>query len=271
MLRNDTVNTLVAGPLAVFSAGGFLGEAALDLLRPGERRFARIGHDPEIEMNVLGTTREDEEKRLSAEHGRLLVHQLRTRRVHVRLVSRSARTREIYVTLDVVKNAKLIGCDRVDYDRKTDTAFAVFEVAPNATRELDVESVEGVMRRLDTLALSSQELTRLSALAGLPEADRKLARSAIDSARALEEAREKLSELDAESELLQEDMSQLREHLKSIAQSEASTAQEQVMKRILERDEQLRTFKAQRRLLNAELTRKEQALGALFASTAKGP
>jgi hypothetical protein len=269
MLRNDTVNTLAAGPLAVFGAGGFLGEAELDLLKPGERRFARIGRDPEIEMDVLGRTSENDEKRLSAEHGYLIIHQLRTQHTRFRLRSRSERTREVYVALAILKNATLSGSDRIDYDRQTDTAFAVFDVAPGATRALEITSVEGLTHKLDALTISSEELARLAALQALPEADRQIARAAIESTRAFEQARDKQSELEAESELLQEDVSSLREHLKSVAKGEAGGAQDQVMKRILERDEQLRKLKAERRALDAELTRKEQALSALFASPQK--
>jgi hypothetical protein len=269
VLRNDTVNTLAAGPLAVFGAGGFLGEAELDVLKPGERRFARIGRDPEIEMSVLGESMEHEEKRVSAEHGTLAVHELRTIRTHFRLHSRSEHTREVYVELDIAKNASVTGCDRIDFDRKTKTAFAVFDVRAGSVRDLQVVSREGLAQSLSKAAISSAELTRLATLPVLPEADRALARAAIDNARACELLREQRTELDSEASLLQDDVARLREHLGDLAKSETGTAQDQLVKRILERDEQLRSLKAKRRTLEAELQRKEQALSALFAAPHK--
>jgi hypothetical protein len=268
VLRNDTVNTLVAGPLTVFGAGGFLGEAELDMVKPGERRFARIGHDPEIELKTVGATNEDEEKRLSAEHGELVVHKLRTIRTRFSLRSRSERTREAYVALAIVKNASVTGSDRVDFDRETNTAFAVFDVTAGVTRELEVVTQEGLR---NSAQLSSDELTRLAALTTLPEADRSLARRAIETVRALEALREQNLELGAEKELLEEDVARLREHLSSLAKGEAGAAQDQLVKRVLEREEQLRTLKAKARTLAGELSREEQALSALFASPQKSP
>lgn len=266
MLRNDTVNTLAAGPVSVFGGGGFLGEAELDLVKPGQRRFARIGRDPEIEMNVLSDDAQSQDQRLSLGHDQLLVHFLRTTHTRFRLHSRGERTREVYVSLAVIKNASVSGCDRLDYDRETKSAFAVFDLRAGETRKVELVSREGVVRALPAHAMRSDELTRLAALPGIPEGERALARAGVEGARALEQARERQGELEAETELLREDVTRLREHLGSLAQSEAGAAQDQLVKRILEREEQLKNLKAQARALVLEIGRKEQALGALFAS-----
>jgi hypothetical protein len=266
LLRNDTLSTLAAGPLAVFGAGGFLGEAELDVLKPGERRFARIGRDPEIELSLRGETASREERRLSAEHGELAVHELRTTRTRFRLHSRSERTREVYVALQSARNALVTGCDRLDYDRKSGNAFAVFDVAAGVTRELEVVTQEGLARKLGAATASAEELTRLAALGSLPEADRTLARGAVDPVRAIERARAQRRELEGEIELLQEDVARLREHLGALAQREAGGAQDQLVRRILEREEQLRELKAKLRALEGELARKEEALGVIWSA-----
>ena len=54
--RNSTGQTLPAGTLAVFAAGGFAGEAALDRLKPGERRFVQFGNELDAEVTEKKVT-----------------------------------------------------------------------------------------------------------------------------------------------------------------------------------------------------------------------
>ena len=68
-ISNNTPNTLPAGPLAVFGRGGFLGEALLQSLQPGARQFARIGDEPDINLDATEIERQEERKHVDFRGG----------------------------------------------------------------------------------------------------------------------------------------------------------------------------------------------------------
>jgi transposase-like protein len=268
VLRNDTDSTLAAGSLAVFGGGGFLGEAEIDQLKPGERRFARIGRDPEIELALAAETSSADEQRLSFEDASLHVHQLRARETRFSLLSRSERTREVYVALAVRSNARVEGADRLDYDARTGTAFAVFDVAPGAQRSLRVITREGLARTTSPDTLRSEEVVRLIALNAVPDAERAVLRRALVELRALEVTREQKRQLGVEIAALLGDVTRLREHLSELGDGKGSDgAQSQLVKTILAREERLSELRAQERALDAERERKEQALALALVPT----
>lgn len=263
-IRNDTANSLPPGPVAVFSEGGFQGEAELESLKPGERRFARIGREPEIELTVLGQLESSEERRLTFEGGKLGVHLVRSADSTLRLTSRSDRRREVYITLDVVTNATVTGADRLDYDRTTGTAFAIYDVEPGAVRELRLVTHEGLLRTIEVSAITSHELEGLLDVSSLPAQERSVVKLALPSTQQVETVREQQTDLAGDIEATEDDVKRLREHLATLTKGEGGAAQQQLVSRILERDEQLRTLKAKNRVLSTELARKRVALAEVL-------
>ncbi|MGB1016709.1 MAG: hypothetical protein ACPG4T_21400, partial [Nannocystaceae bacterium] len=57
-LVNNTRKTLPPGPVSIFADGGFMGEAILERLKPGERQFAEIGDDPDTEIERVDHDRD---------------------------------------------------------------------------------------------------------------------------------------------------------------------------------------------------------------------
>jgi hypothetical protein len=269
-IRNDTANSLPPGPLTVFRAGGFEGETLLDALSPGQRRFACIGRDEEIELRTLSEREHSEERRVTFSDGELHIHLARTTERELRLGSRAAQAREVYVGLEVVKNATVRGADRLDYDRSTRTALAVFDVEPGRSRALHLVTLEGLLRSIELAAISVEELEGLVGLESLALSERNLLRGALPLARQVEDVVAQVTAQLEELESVQDDVKRLREHLSTLAKSEAGAAQQPLVARLLESDELLRLQRAKQRALRSDLSRKraalEQALRALPAT-----
>jgi hypothetical protein len=270
-VRNDSHNALPTGPLSVFGEGGFVGQAELEALKPGERRFARIGRDADTDLTVLGQTDGVDEKRLSYEHGALLVHFVRSRAVGMRIGSRSAGARQVYVAFDLVTNATVEGADRLDYDGAGEQALAIFDLPPGALRTVTVTTREGLSVAHALAAVSSDELTRLAALPGLPEAERSVVRGAVAAARSAENARADEEELAAQIAAGEDDVTRLRSHAQSLEKSESGEAQGELVRSILEREDKLRALRTEARTLAAERTRREAALGLVLSALAPAP
>ena len=94
---NTTGQTLPAGTIAVFGAGGFVGETALDRLKPGERRVLQIGNDLDAEVVTKASHRTEESKRVTFENDRLEEHFLATTKQSWELENRGGNPRTIYV------------------------------------------------------------------------------------------------------------------------------------------------------------------------------
>jgi len=263
---NGSGQTLPAGTIAVFGAGGFAGETALDRLKPGERRFLQIGNDLDAEVTEKHADRTDEAKRLTFNGTSLEEHFLATTKRTWELENRGAAARTFYVTLTADKNAKVTGTDRVDFDEVTARPVVVFDAAPKSKVSRPFVVVEGLSRATRLDALTGKLVRELLAKGSIPAAERETLAAAEPKIRALEAEHARVAEAERASSTAQEDLERLREHLKALgggdkgAGAGAGSAAAPLVKRILDAEDRLDAARKNKEAAVKELDKKRDAV-----------
>jgi hypothetical protein len=185
---NSTGQTLPTGTLTVFGAGGFTGETSLDRLKPGERRFLRIGNDLDGEVRQTKTESREESKRLTLEGGSLHEHFLRTSTKTWEVENRGSGARSFYVVLDAERNAKVTGADRVDFDEAGEKPVVVLDVKAKEKKARTLTVIEGLSRTITIDHLTERGVRALLAKSTIPSAELAALQQALPEIRALEAA-----------------------------------------------------------------------------------
>ncbi|RYE93703.1 MAG: hypothetical protein EOO75_03780 [Myxococcales bacterium] len=221
--ENTTGQTLPAGTLAVFRDGGFAGEATLDRLKPGERRFVTFGADLDVELDSHRRNQRDEIKRVTASvalapNGKdtLEEHFLRTTEHSIVLENRGPQPRSVYLVLPLDRNAQVTGADALDFDTAQSKPVAIFELAPRQKLERTFTSVEGLSRRTETGRLEVEALRKLAEAPALPAADRTGVRDVqarraeqLEAERVVTTSKAELAETEREIERLRKNLEAL--------------------------------------------------------------
>src|SRR5262249_3754318 len=137
-LSNDSPYILPAGPIAVFEASGFAGEALVDRLRPEERAFLEYGVDLDAALTVAKKDVESRAVHVSFDPatGSLKRDEIRVSEHRLAVDNQAALPRSVgYVLSGVVTNAKVEGADELDYDAKSGAALAFVSAPPRARLE----------------------------------------------------------------------------------------------------------------------------------------
>ena len=263
---NGTGQTLPAGTIAVFGAGGFAGETALDRLKPGERRFLQIGNDLDAEVTPKTSDRSEESKRITFNGSSLEEHFLATTKRTWELENRGTSARTFYVTLSADKNAKVTGADRVDFDEVTSRPVVVFDAPPKSKANRPFVVVEGLSRATRVDALTGKIVRDLLAKATIPAPELAILGAAEARIRALEAEHARVTEADRVTESVKEDLERLREHLKALGGGEkgggagGGTAATPLVKRILDAEDRLETARKNKEAAAKELEKKRDAV-----------
>jgi outer membrane murein-binding lipoprotein Lpp len=239
---NTTNQTLPAGPIAFFSDGGFAGEAGLDRLKPGERRFMQYGTDQDVTLDVAHAEAKEEVRRLTFKYGMLDEHFMRWSDRSYDIENRSGQERVLYLSLDLVNNAKVTGADEMDYDTQSKRPFAVFIVAGRQKLTRGLKAEEGMSRTHALASLTSELLVRLSTVSTIPELQRKVVAEAALRQKELQDAQAGVMKLKAEMAAVEKDMERLREHLKAAGGDKAQGQAQAInpfVQRILAADDKL--------------------------------
>ncbi len=212
-VKNDTQQTLPAGTIAFFEAGGFAGEAMLDRLKPGESRTLAFAAELDVEIVTSAQTTAEEAKLVALEGDALVEHYVRHHRIDYALSNRSGGARTIFLSLDFVRNTSVRGADALDFDVVDNEPLAVFTIAARTEKARRIEADEGLRRahRLDTL--TAAELKRMIASPALPVRQRGLL---TDAMHALQSAEPRLAEIPghkAELAEIEADLTRLRGYL----------------------------------------------------------
>jgi hypothetical protein len=265
-LVNDTDQTLPGGPLSVFSAGGFSGEATVDRLKPGERRVVEFGSDLDVVLSQDTPAIQEEVKRLVFRRDQLEEHYLRTTQATQTLENRSGQPRSVHVGLQLEANAQVRGADAIDFDPQTHAPVAVFQAGPRTRTEHALTFVEGLSRRTALKDLTSARLRELAAAPGLPDADRKGAKEAAARQAALEAGRERLAQAKAETQKVEQDIQRLQGHLRA-----AGTGSAPIVQRVLAAEDHLEVLKKDEARREAELAGLSDAVKAALLPLEAGP
>jgi hypothetical protein len=261
---NSTGQTLPAGTLAVFGAGGFSGETTLDRLKPGERRILQVGNDLDAEVTPKTSDRKEESKRLTFNSGRLEEHFLATTTQSWELENRGGGARTFYVELAVDKNAKIAGADRVDFDEATSLPIVVFDAPAKSKAVRTFVVTEGLSRTTPIDGLTGKIVHDLLAKTSIAAADLGVLAQAEARIRALEAEHLKANEAEKVTTTVQEDLTRLRDHMKALGGGDkgggAGSAAAPLVKRVLEAEDRLESARKNKEAADKELEKKREAV-----------
>ena len=253
--QNETGQTLPAGPLAVFSNGGLAGEAAIDRLKPKEVQFVSFGLDMDISVDLDSAAKPVSETRYVSMSGKVLrEHFVRRRVERYRLENRSGAPRTVYLRLSTVKNARVTGADRMDFDPREQRAHAVFEVPPRSKGTRTLKLAEGLTGSLPLASLNSRLLRKLTRSKALPKSQRETllrAASALHQAEIRTGARGKRR---VELNTYRKDSHRLRGHARALGGKHGAEA----ARRLLDLEDKIRRTRRRIATLSAEIKEMRQ-------------
>jgi hypothetical protein len=262
---NGTGQTLPTGTISVFSGGGFSGEASIDRLKPGERRFLLIGNDLDSEVTEKKANRREESKRLTFDNDRLEEHFLRTTEYGWDVENRSGASRTFYVALGINKNAKVTGADKLDFDEATSRAMVVLDTKAKSKATRNFTVVEGLSRStfLDgiTEKLARSVLTRTT----IPAVDLGVLQQALPKIQALELALAQVNGADKAIATADQDLERLREDLKALggagnAAAGGGAAAAPLVKRVVDAEDRVAAARKNKEAAEKTLDEKREAL-----------
>ncbi|HKP55370.1 MAG TPA: hypothetical protein VJV78_01540, partial [Polyangiales bacterium] len=219
VLGNTTRQTLPEGTIAIFEAGGFGGESALERLKPGERRRLTFGLDLDIELVDKGKDEREQVRMVALRNERLVVHFERVQQRRYSLRNRAASERTVQLALDVVNNARVEHADAL-LVLDDDVPCAVFKVAPGTTRSVTLDVSEGLERQQSIAELGSKGLLGLAGANELPEPQRQALNTAARELAERERRDRRKRQLTAEIELLQRAASRTQQSLPIVAKAD---------------------------------------------------
>jgi hypothetical protein len=164
LVVNRSANTLPAGPMAIFEAAGYSGEAMLTRMTPGERAFLHYGTDLDTSLTVAERETGHDVKLVRWEGESLAEHFVRKTDLTLRIENRGSAERTVaYALRDVVNNANVQGADKLEYDRKESVAVAFISVRERGALERTLKLQEAMVKRYAIAELTPALLRRLAA------------------------------------------------------------------------------------------------------------
>ena len=262
-LVNDSGQTLPAGPVALFSEGGFVGEALLPRLRPGERSFVRHGADLDLEVRAGKRAVAEEIRSVRFANDALEQHFVRTTRVAWTVENRSGLPRTAMVRLDIVKNARVEGVDAVELDEASGRPVARLAAPARQACERAVVLVEGLERRTPLGSLDGEALRKLGA-APLPPAQRAPLEVAARAADAGKDALRRKTEAERELGRREADIERLRKSLEA-TRGDRRGPEAALVSRVLAAEDALVRLRERIDDLDGEIARHRQVVKAALA------
>lgn len=267
-VTNTSKQTLPAGPLAVYESNGFVGEAVISRLVPGQEAWVSFGVDLDVEVERRAAAVDTSTTKLVEYDAKILSqHYLRHREQPIRLANKSSLPRTVCLEVDVVNNATVRGADRLLYDQAEGKTLAVFDLAPRSRLERRLVTEEGLTRSTRLEFIQENYLGELAALPGLPaptqaallEAQSFLVRQGAPAKERQQKA-ERLRQLDRESERLE----------KTIEKLNGTDGAEPLVKRVVELERLRNQLEEEQQRLEAGEAARLPALAAILERVAGG-
>jgi hypothetical protein len=264
-IKNDTQQTLPAGTIAFFEAGGFAGEAMLDRLKPGESRTLAFAAELDVEVDETAHATSEDTQLVTFEGDDIVEHYIRHHRIDYELENKSGGDRTIFLSLDFVRNTSVRGTDALDFDVVSNKPLAVFNIGAKTQKTRRLEADEGLRRMHKTDKLTVPELRRMSASPKLPAPQRA---ALEDATRALLDSEARLSIIPtrkAELAEVEADLARLRGYLSA---SRTGGDSERFVERILKQEDRMKELRTRIATLGTEATSyKARARAALSKLT----
>lgn len=249
-LENDTQQTLPAGTVSVFWAGGFAGETLLDRLKPKESTILEYGLDLDVQADLETKSTRQIPKLVRYGDRGLEEHDVRERDLGVSLSNKSGAPRRVYLALDAITNARIEGADEVGFDAGRRRPYAVFQLAPGQELKRSLRLSEGIVQVHGEL--SPALLRQLSGAAALaPKVRTSLSQAAASLERA-ETQEDTGRQWRASLKLIESNLLRLRGHVATLKGTESA---EKIGRRILAREAQVESL--QRRIGRLDLEAKQ--------------
>ncbi|MCA9695739.1 MAG: hypothetical protein KC636_39545, partial [Myxococcales bacterium] len=239
---NNTHKTLPPGPMSIFGDGGFMGEATLSRLKPGERQYAEIGDDPDTELDTLDFKQRDRKEMVVFRGDALETHYIRTETRQLQFNNRSGREREVHLVLSVGRNAAVDGADGIDFDSAEGTPLVIFKVPPGKSKPRTLTVKRALRTRVQLDAVNEALLRELSDVDTLPAREREILQRTAAQAHKVEVAQAAASDVTAEIGTVGEDLERLREHLKALGDGEKG-ASKPLLARLLATEDRLQQLR----------------------------
>jgi hypothetical protein len=263
-LTNSTGQTLPVGPIALFADGGFAGEAALDRLKPGERRFLQFGMDLDLELTRKQHEATEEPREVTFRNDVLVRHYVRRSDAVYVIENRGGQPRTVYLALKVVSNAKVTGADALDYDEAASQPVAILKVPARTKVERALHVEEGLAHQTALGRLEAAALRELATKPTLPAAARAILVEAAARQEELERARHDLEKARASLTELQADINRLREHLRA-AGGEKGAGAAPLVGRVLAAEDRLTALRLRIEALDKDIVARRAPVRAALA------
>ena len=144
-------------------------------------------------------------------------------------------------------------------------AFAVYNVTTGRGKPHTLTVREGLSASYAVTGLTREGLDAWIATETLPRSEHDVLRAAKPALERLDEARRQLAELKLELDAAAEDVKRLRADLKSLGSAQSGEAQTQLIRRIMQRDENVRTLQRRQGALTEDAERRLNALSDALA------
>jgi hypothetical protein len=257
---NTTPQTLPAGPISFFAVGGFAGEAGLDRLKPGERRFITYGVDLDVELLQLDAKATESVKKARFSESRLVQTLVKTTVSSFKLENRSGAARAVYLPLAIDEAAKITGTDRLDTDPATRAPIAVFDAPARTAKERRVTSVEDLIDSTAVDALTFRMLDDLATKSDVDPTQKAALAEAALRQKELEATRDSIAKAKADLAETEKDLGRLREHLKAIGDKGPAAANNPLLTRILAGEDNLIALRKRLEALTIETDARGKAV-----------
>ncbi|MEJ7606057.1 MAG: hypothetical protein WKF37_07270 [Bryobacteraceae bacterium] len=264
-LINSTSKTLDGGPITVFDASSYGGEALMETLKASEKRLISYAVDLGTNVTTALDSAEQQVRDLRYARGILTSRyaQQSTRTYTIRNVDQKAKT--LIIEHPVRRDFKLVGGKPMETSA---TAYR-FEVklAPGATEKFPVVEEHEYSQTLSLTNLDSATIFRHMQNRALSEAGRKQLEKLAAIKKAMEDTQSTLRQNEAEIQNLTRDQDRLRRNIESLNQVAGQQNQVQSYARTLaEREAKLAALRDREAKLNAQRVTLEREANTLMAA-----
>lgn len=270
-LVNDTKQTLPEGTLAIYEGGGFVGETAIDRLRPGERRFLLHGQDLDVETSRRSETVSREVHDVSWSNDALVIYDLVLTRHSATVTVHGDDPRTIVVALPVARGAEIDETDELDWDHETSTPLLVVPEVRAGELERSLVAREITTRTTALASLTTEQLDALLEHDGLPEGARSVLAEARDEIATLERLRDEAVRRGEEMERRKAEAARLREHVAALGTAHDTRAGRKLAERLLASETRLAELELERVDADDRLASVTESARSALAPLAKLP
>ena len=219
LLQNPTHHTLDAGPVTVYEGGQFLGEGLSDAILPDSRAFVPFALDRKLIVDTDSGLREVVDRLLTIERGIVHSEARRIRTTKLSLVNRDALAATVYVRHPITEGFKLEAPAPSGGVEKLGGAYLFSVTVPaNDSLTLAIEESTPLQKSLDIRSdagIAELGVYLHSASQLDPELASKLSH-VVERHRAMVELAERLSTLQAQSNVYRERIEEINTQLVSL-------------------------------------------------------